>query len=77
MNDLIHINFYSTLKRFTPEPDKPYPIVPGMSIKDVLISLHVPLEDIKLIFVDGKKAGIDTELRGGERIGIFPPIGGG
>ena len=77
MNNLIHIHFYATLKRYAPDVDEPYPITPGMSVNEVLIRLHVPLDNIQLIFVNGKKASPKTILKGGDRIGIFPPIGGG
>lgn len=77
MTEHIHIRLFSTLNRFETDPDKPYPIIPGMSVKEVLVQLNIPLDDIKLIFVNGKKAGIETCLEGGERVGIFPPVGGG
>ena len=31
----------------------------------------------KLIFINSKKGALSSTLQGGERIGIFPPIGGG
>jgi sulfur-carrier protein len=39
--------------------------------------LPITATDAKLVFVDGKRAQPDTPLHGGERIGIFPPVGGG
>ena len=77
MSDHIQIRLFSTLKRFYPDPKKPYPITPGMSVKDILNRLKVPFDDIKLVFINGKKADFQTTLKGGERVGIFPPIGGG
>ena len=39
--------------------------------------LGVPEADIKLIFIDGVKGDLTSSLHGGERVGIFPPVGGG
>jgi molybdopterin converting factor small subunit len=41
------------------------------------MKLKVPLDDVQLIFINGIKAGLSTSLNGGERVGVFPPIGGG
>ena len=39
--------------------------------------LDIPLEEIKLVFVNGAAASLDTVLADGDRVGIFPPVGGG
>ena len=77
MGHHIHLRLFSTLNRFSTDPEKPFPIMPGVILKDVLIGLEVPVDQVKLIFIDGKKACLETPLKGGERVGIFPPIGGG
>ena len=43
----------------------------------LLEKLRVPLDQVKLIFVDSKKADMNMKLKGGERVGIFPAVGGG
>ena len=30
-----------------------------------------------ILFINGIKANLSTKLSGGERVGIFPPVGGG
>ena len=73
----ITLKLFATLSRFTPaSPDK-YPIEPGATVRDLLKQLDVAEDDIKLIFIDGKKGGLTSSLHGGERVGIFPPVGGG
>jgi molybdopterin converting factor small subunit len=42
-----------------------------------LTALGVPLEEVQLVFVNGTKKEMDTVLTGGERVGVFPPVGGG
>ena len=50
---------------------------PGETVQDVTERLGIQLDDVKIIMVNGVHAGWDTILRGGERIGLFPPVGGG
>lgn len=77
MNLFIHLHLFASLISFLPDSDAPYRIQAGTRIQDVLDQLKIPRETVKLIFINGRKTGPDTLLEGGERVGIFPPIGGG
>jgi molybdopterin converting factor small subunit len=77
MPQTIEIRLFATLRRFLPASPKNYPIEPGMSLSDLIIKLGIPQEEAKLVFVNGKKAGLDVKLKHRDRIGIFPPVGGG
>ena len=52
-------------------------IDPGETIAQVLEKLTVPLNQTRIIFVNHRSANLDQELVGGEKLGIFPAIGGG
>jgi len=52
-------------------------VEPGETVLDVAGRLGIRAEDVKIIMVNGIHADWDTVLRGGERIGLFPPVGGG
>jgi molybdopterin converting factor small subunit len=54
-----------------------YPINPGITVGSLLEQLKIPPKKAKLIFIDGIKANLTSTLNGGERVGIFPPVGGG
>lgn len=73
----IHIKFFATLSKFTPGSAEHFPIEPGITVLDLFKQLEVPVDEVKLIFVNNKKGELTTELQGGERIGVFPPVGGG
>jgi molybdopterin converting factor small subunit len=47
------------------------------TIRDALLRLGVPEQDIKLVFLNGVGASLDSSLKDKDRVGIFPPIGGG
>jgi len=77
MNPHIKLKLYATLQVFMPSRGEDYPISPGMTVRDILVQLSLPEEKAKLIFIDGMKAELSSRLDGGERVGIFPPVGGG
>ena len=77
MTAYIQIKLFATLKKKTPRAADRYPIEPGATVGELLAVLGVPAGHARLIFVDGVRKGTDTVLRGGERVGVFPPIGGG
>jgi len=77
MTAYINIRLFATLSLFTPESSEAYPIAPGIVIRELLVQLGVSEDQAKLIFVNHLKADLNTVLYGGERVGIFPPIGGG
>ncbi|QTA92711.1 MoaD/ThiS family protein [Desulfonema magnum] len=77
MEKHIEIKLFATLSKFLPpDPDK-FPISPGIKVRDVIRELKVPPEDVRIIFINSVRKDIDTVLQGGERVGIFPPLGGG
>ena len=77
MKKYISVRLFATLSSCTPASSENYPVQPGMTVGDLIQELHVPEADVKLIFIDGVKGDLTSVLKGGERIGIFPPVGGG
>ena len=77
MKTTIQIKLFASLGRYMPESSDAFLIDPGMSVRELAIVLGVPLESARLIFVNGQKRDLDATLSGGERVAIFPPVGGG
>ena len=75
MQPHIQIKLFATLQRFMPASAENYAIETGTTIRTLLQQLYLPENKAKLIFIDGVKAELTTVLEGGERIGIFPPVG--
>lgn len=73
----IKINLFASLKKFTPVSSDSYPVKPGMTVEKLLKELGVPEDEVKLVFIDGVKHDLASILKGGERVGIFPAVGGG
>lgn len=77
MQTHVQIRLFATLQKFMPASAENYAIEKGISISTLLQQLDIPENKAKLVFIDGLKAELTTVLKGGERIGIFPPVGGG
>ncbi len=77
MSAHITIKLFATLGHFTPDNSNCYPVAANTSVADMLMDLDVPLEEVKIVFVNSRKADFDTVLNGGDRVGVFPAIGGG
>lgn len=77
----IEVNLYATLSQYIPEgtkgPVHMADVEEGTTVKDLLRHLGVPTQSAKLIFVDGTHADLDALLEEGNRLGVFPPVGGG
>jgi len=77
MKPTVQIKLFATLKKLTPDTADNFPIKSGATVQDILEQMGVPIKQAKLIFINSKKGALSSMLQGGERIGIFPPIGGG
>ncbi|MFH1980609.1 MAG: MoaD/ThiS family protein [Pseudomonadota bacterium] len=73
----VELKLYATLRRPLPADGKAVPVTPGTTVAGLLADLGIDLSTVKLVFIDGRKKSIDTALYGGERVGVFPPVGGG
>ncbi len=49
----------------------------GATIEALLVALHVPPAEARMIFVNGRARPVDWPLQPGDEVGVFPPIGGG
>jgi molybdopterin converting factor small subunit len=77
MTAYIQIKLFATLAKYLPESGDRFEISPGDTVRDLVRQLNMPEEKARLIFVDGLRADLGSTLEGGERVGIFPPVGGG
>jgi len=77
MKSHIQIKLFASLQEFTPPSPDNYAIAKHITVHGLLEKLNIPPEKAKLIFIDGVKAELNATLKGGERVGIFPPVGGG
>lgn len=73
----IELKCYATLAPVTPDNANAFPITPGETVLELVDRLGIPREEIKIVFVNGVTVELDKPLADGDRVGIFPPVGGG
>jgi molybdopterin converting factor small subunit len=73
----IELRLFASLAVKTPPNALEYDIEPGLSVDGLLKELKVSPEEARLVFINGVRCNLNTLLTGGERVGIFPPVGGG
>ena len=73
----IELKFFVTLSKYLPDNAAAYPVDQGKTVTDLIDELNIPIDDVKLIFVNGRKEGLDYAVKDGDRLGLFPPVGGG
>jgi molybdopterin synthase sulfur carrier subunit len=77
----IKILLSSTLRKYVPgyDPAKgmSFSVDGEITVKELCERINIPCDRIKIVMVNGKSKPMDHVLKGGERVGLFPPIGGG
>ncbi|NDV20022.1 MoaD/ThiS family protein [Pseudodesulfovibrio sp. JC047] len=73
----IEIKCFATLAQFLPENSDEYPIETKETVRTLVAKLGIPKDDVTLIFINAARSDLDTELHDGDRVGLFPPVGGG
>jgi sulfur carrier protein ThiS len=75
------VKLSASLRRFVPGYDAQeglsLPHRPGLTVAGVLAELGIAPAEVKIIMVDGVKAELEGALADGQRLGLFPAVGGG
>ena len=77
MKSQIQLKLFAGLEAYNPPSADHFEIDAGISVEELLARIEIPIDKARLIFINGIKADLNTKLEGGERVGIFPPVGGG
>ena len=78
----IELHLYASLRGYMPETGRGNAgelpgVREGTTIKELLTQLGVPIDAVKIIFLNGVQASGDETLQEGDRVGVFPPVAGG
>jgi molybdopterin converting factor small subunit len=77
----VNVHLYATLAKFLPAgaADKSCRLEfqQNTTVSDIIHHLSIPEKSVKLIFVNGVHAAKNQPLKDGDRVGLFPPVGGG
>lgn len=77
----VRVKLFATLGRHLAgvQPGTPFEVEvsDGATIEDLMGKLDLPRQEVKVAFVNGRARPADWQLKPGDEVGIFPPIGGG
>lgn len=73
----IQVKCFATLASHLPENSDEFPIEQGDTVRSVAQRLGIGEEELHLIFINNARADLDSELSDGDRLGLFPAVGGG
>ena len=72
----VRVRLYASLRKDrAPEEDVEVP--PGTTTASLIEMLGLEVPAVTLIFINGRHADLMTEIRDGDEMALFPPIGGG
>lgn len=77
VNVHIYPSFLRRLGRTTQNGRVQLEVPKDSLVRDVLILLDIPLEQVQSVIVNGRPASIERMVVDGDAIGVFPPLGGG
>lgn len=73
----IEIKCFATLANFLPANGSDYPVESGDTVLSIIHKLGIPEKDVTIAFVNNLRSTFDTPVKDGDRVGLFPPVGGG
>ena len=78
----VELNLFASLARFAPDKIGSHghlilDVAEGTTIMELLNRLKIPIDKIRMIFLNGLHATGDEVLNDRDRVGVFPPVAGG
>ncbi|HZK48680.1 MAG TPA: MoaD/ThiS family protein [Thermoleophilia bacterium] len=76
---MIDVRLFATLPMHSATGRKQFQLEPRaqLTVGEVVDAEGLRRADIHIIMINGKHASMDSELVDGDRLGLFPPVGGG
>lgn len=76
----IEVRLYATLRRYVPSAVGgvfSVEVTLNCRVSELLQTIAVDLEEVHIIMINGVASTLESILHDGDRLGIFPAVGGG
>ncbi len=76
----VEVRLFATLRRHAPASPNGVMAVEmpaGSTVLELVRALNLDPKEVHLIMVNGTGCGFEQPISDGDRIGLFPPVGGG
>lgn len=77
MDIRISLRLFASLSHRMPENPDRFVVSAGTTVGEVLSGFGISKEEAQLVFINNKRADLTSTLNDGDRLGVFPPVGGG
>lgn len=77
---MVEVRLYATLRRFTPASPNgviQVDIADGATVEDIVKKIGIDPAEIHLVMINGAGCELEKVVNEGDRVGLFPPVGGG
>jgi len=76
---MIDVRLFATLPMRSTTGRKEFQLGPrpGLTVREVVEGEGLRVADVHIIMVNGLHGSLDSELSDGDRLALFPPVGGG
>jgi molybdopterin converting factor small subunit len=76
---MIDVRLFATLPMHSTTGRSTFQLGPcsGLTVRDVVEAEGLSPDEIHIILINGVHGTLDSELNDGDRLGVFPPVGGG
>ena len=77
----VYVKLYALLRKHHPGPNRSVPLevdLPeGAVVADLVPALKLPGDIVRSAFINNEAAQLQTLLKDGDQVGLFPPVVGG
>lgn len=73
----VTLKCYATLARRQPPDAANLLVAPGETVRSLMQRLGIPGDQVAIVMLNGKSVEPDAVLADGDRLGLFPAVGGG
>jgi len=77
----VYVRLFATLRRHFPDlqvgETMPVELPEGATVGQLIEHLGLPAGEVKTVFVNNRIREMESPLVEGDKVGIFPPVGGG
>jgi sulfur-carrier protein len=78
----IEVKLLTQMKKYLPDPDmagntRSLEIKANATVREMFIELGIPADMPKVIMLNERQGRLDDILKDGDKVSVFPPVGGG
>ena len=77
---IVEVRLYATLRRCSPESPGgvlSVEVSRGDSVAELLGKMNIAAGEVHIVLINGVISNLESILHDGDRIGLFPAVGGG